>query len=77
MSYVALWLREPRRREAIGKTWAQLKMVIFGAGANRWKRLRGPIAATIATLLDIGWQPEAEDLWADGEGCQWRLSDNP
>ena len=30
---------------------------------TRWMRVRGPLAATIATLMDIGWTPALPNKW--------------
>jgi hypothetical protein len=40
---------------------------------SRWARVRGPLGATVATLLDLGWRPIAADIWltpAGDESCQ-------
>ena len=35
----------------------------MGAHGDRWNFGRGPISATINTLLDVGWQPQGPTLW--------------
>ena len=35
---------------------------------NRWKQVKGPIAATMSVLLDLGWVPMRPDMWKDPEG---------
>ena len=36
----------------------------------RWQIVKGPMAALIATLLDIGWQPLQLDLWLMPDGTE-------
>ncbi len=42
--------------------------------ADRWRGVIGPVGATIATLLDIGWNPVAPDFWKAPE-WDWQLGD--
>ena len=35
---------------------------------NRWKTVSGPMAATISTLVEIGWKPVAPDAWIIASG---------
>ena len=35
--------------------------------------MKGPIAATISTLKDIGWRARSMDVWHDPEGEEWEL----
>ena len=32
--------------------------------------VRGPLAATVAYLLDLGWQPRGSDEWLDTQGTR-------
>ena len=38
--------------------------------AGRWQMVRGPLAATVAYLLDMGWQPRGSDEWLDTHGTK-------
>eukprot|EP00959_Pyramimonas_sp_CCMP1952_P287799 6018719-Pyramimonas_sp.AAC.1 len=35
---------------------------------NIWRRVRGPVAATVAVLLDLGWVPLSLVRWRDERG---------
>ena len=37
-------------------------------GEGRWRRVAGPVAAVVATLYDLGWEPRAADMWLDDLG---------
>ena len=45
------------------RTWQKVRKVL--RSRHRWKRVRGPLAATIATLYDMGWTPIAPDTWRE------------
>ena len=36
-----------------------------GGGGSLWKEVRGPISATQATLINIGWLPVSPGRWLD------------
>eukprot|EP00959_Pyramimonas_sp_CCMP1952_P383762 8042489-Pyramimonas_sp.AAC.1 len=37
--------------------------------ANKiWRRVRGPVTATVAVLLDLGWLPLSPARWRDDRG---------
>ena len=40
----------------------------------KWHSVRGPMGATIATLLDLGWDPDEWDQWTDTMGHCWKLT---
>ena len=68
--WVWLWdtaNRDERRR--IRKAWMKLKGKV--KGRYGWRRVRGPIAAIIRTLTDLGWNPKAPDVWIDLENFTW------
>eukprot|EP00959_Pyramimonas_sp_CCMP1952_P130279 2724190-Pyramimonas_sp.AAC.1 len=33
-----------------------------------WRRVRGPVAATVAVVLDLGWLPLSPARWRDDRG---------
>eukprot|EP00959_Pyramimonas_sp_CCMP1952_P205818 4304033-Pyramimonas_sp.AAC.1 len=39
-----------------------------------WRRVRGPVAATIAALLDLGWLPLSPARWRDDRGALLQLA---
>ena len=52
---------------SISKRWTKAYRTIAAAG-NRWLRVRGPITATIATLLDRGFKPLSPTQWLTPDG---------
>ena len=44
---------------------------------RKWQAVRGPMGATIATLLDAEWEPEGWNKWIDAYGQMWSLTDCP
>ena len=40
----------------------------FQTSPNRWAKVKGPISAVIAIILDVGWYPEQPDKFTDGDG---------
>ena len=44
-------------------------------GEQKWHYVKGPMAATIATIMDAGWEPEEWNLWLDSFGVAWQLSE--
>ena len=51
------WLRQGWReaRSQFSKTNPQ----------DCWRKVKGPIGATIAVLLEIGWEPRLPNLWVN------------
>ena len=54
---------------AAKKAWVKLKESL--KGPHRWQRVVGPMGAVIATLYDIGWEPEDVTRWTDPQGDTW------
>ncbi len=46
---------------------------ILKAAKNKWLRVKGTMAAVIATLLDLRWQPQQADIWVDSDGEEFQL----
>ena len=42
-------------------------------GSANWLKVTGPVSATIATLLEAGWKPDAHDCWTYPGGDAWAL----
>ena len=70
-----VWSRLPvLRQPAIRRAWDQAAKKLGRLPPNqRWKQVAGPITATIAVLLDIGWLPLQPDSWVDTAGSTWDL----
>jgi hypothetical protein len=58
---------------AIEKTWQATYAKLKSKGKNKWLNTKGPLAAVISTLMDIGWDPAEPTLWQDFEGAWWNL----
>ena len=76
--FMCMWLAQPELRDRFERCW-QMAKIKFEAlePARRWRRVAGPLAATIVTLLDLGWLPVSSTLWQDGSGRQWEVSEAP
>jgi hypothetical protein len=59
------------RHEALSRVWA--KQVKLLDGPRRWSEIKGPMGAVIATLVDLGWQPQGPTRWADPQGDIWQI----
>ena len=58
-------------KRATRRTWAiALGKVLWG---SRFNRPKGPIEATIAALLHLGWKPSAPDQWEVDDETRVRL----
>ena len=68
--WIHLWasLTHQEKREA-RTTWTQL--LSRTRGEHRWKAAKGVLAATQATLFEIGWTPSLPFQWKDHEGDYW------
>ena len=68
--WIHLWasLTHQEKREA-RTTWTQL--LSRTRGEHRWKAAKGVLAATQATLFEIGWTPSLLFQWKDHEGDYW------
>ena len=63
------WLKLHELRLPIKRAWAVTKKKLLSHPPNqRWRHVHGPLAATIATMLDEGWQPQEPGRWTDGQG---------
>ena len=49
--------------EAIRRAWGRLRASL--EGPRRWASVKGPMAAVIATLVDLRWRPLEPDKWED------------
>ena len=68
--WIHLWgsLSEPERREARS---AWIRVLERTRGEQRWRAAKGVMAATQATLFEIGWTPSLPFQWKDHEGDYW------
>ena len=72
--WLAMWVKLPEEDKAlIRATWAQAYRKL--QTTPRWGKVRGPRAATIATLLDIKWKPVAPDFWHAPNDTVWHFTE--
>eukprot|EP00972_Heterocapsa_arctica_P006627 969641-Heterocapsa_arctica.AAC.1 len=73
---LSMWVRHMAKnrdhRTAAVKFWHRSRQQL-GDDGYHWNRVKGPMAATIATLIDIGWQPLSACYWGDSQGNRWAL----
>ena len=63
-----IWTRAKNEtRKIVEKNWAKSYRII-AAAKNRWMLVRGPMTATIATLIDIGIKPVVPCRWITKDG---------
>eukprot|EP00972_Heterocapsa_arctica_P079119 11663107-Heterocapsa_arctica.AAC.1 len=60
---------------SVGKYWHRAGLKL-GEDGKHWSRVKGPMTAAIATLIDIGWDPISPFIWADTSGDRWQLGGN-
>ena len=69
-NWLMVWKTNPEVRVGIAKVWkASLSDLMKAKGM--WLKVRGPLAALQATLLDLGWQPKEVWQWTDPDGEEW------
>jgi hypothetical protein len=75
-SWTEIWNRsKDATKKRIRKAWVQT-LVKMNDAKSRWQRVKGPIAAAIATLMDIDWQPVDPTAWITPESIGFSLSNN-
>ncbi|CAK0881456.1 unnamed protein product, partial [Prorocentrum cordatum] len=62
-SWRSLWFSDASLRGRIKRPWPRTLGAPRRAGKWRWRRVRGPMGALQATLLDVGWDPRAAAGW--------------
>ena len=76
---VVQWLQlvqvDAVRVSGLSRLWRQAAQQLERKGRRRWSAVRGPMVATIAVLMDAGWQAEDWYSWRDSSGQLWQLAD--
>ena len=74
-----LWLEAgPEDRALITSAWCSARDALRDLRpGDRWQRVKGPNAATIAVLLDAGWGPHRPDHWTTNKGTNYRIGASP
>ena len=62
--WIGIWVAasEEKRQEIVTLWPRQIHRLQHSA---RWSRVKGPMQATIATLIDLGWVPNHPDRWME------------
>lgn len=77
LAHVKEWLvfwrnADLRTKLAVTGWWLECKRRLQIAGPNcKWKFVKGPVAAIVVMLGDIGWVPERPAQWIDETGVIW------
>eukprot|EP00972_Heterocapsa_arctica_P021237 3125767-Heterocapsa_arctica.AAC.1 len=71
-NWIMLWRTCPEVRVGIAKVW-DTSLSDLTAAKGKWHKVRGPLAALQATLMDLGWQPKQVWQWIDPGGEEWSL----
>ena len=77
---IVLWTKLARKfpepkRASLNRAWGRALAAFRKLdGKSPWKLVKGPMAATIATLLDIGRGPCNPTLWKDERGDECDIS---
>lgn len=73
-SWTDLWNRsKDATKEMIRKAWVRA-FVKLSKAKSRWQCVKGPIAAAVATLMDIEWQPIDPSAWITSASTGLSLS---
>eukprot|EP00959_Pyramimonas_sp_CCMP1952_P232858 4866542-Pyramimonas_sp.AAC.1 len=62
----------PDLHARIALSWGKILSRLRLAGTRRWRIVKGPIGATVATLMDIGWIPHSPMIW-ESESHVWAI----
>ena len=73
-TWIHIWLNNASLQQRMKAQWAHILLDLKDP-STRWKRVKGPMAATIATALDLGWIPAKPDHWYDRTRMSWMLRD--
>ena len=63
----------PEDRIRVAAVWPRI-LKFLQRPRTRWRYIRGPAAAVIATLLDAGWTAPSADVWIQPDGTTWTFS---
>ena len=79
-AWIDMWTHSPHLHERIVRSWPRVRSHLGFDASKRWRRVRGPIGALQATLLDVGWLPVAACEWRRPVGDSfevWQFPDPP
>ena len=75
-SWLDLWRGLKPKEQALARAVWDKHKIKFQAynGTHRWNMVSGPIATAVATLMDLGWNPDRPDRWISPGGDTWRVT---
>ena len=65
--WIDFWLNNVHLQKRIRRYWG-VTWLKFKQDNDRWKQVKGPVAAIISVLLDLDWIPMRHDMWKDPVG---------
>ena len=68
-----MWTRTPSMHARIARVWPRVRAHIGRIASKRWRKVRGPIGAVQAILLDLGWLPVSAVEWRRPVGDSWEV----
>ena len=72
-SWLVLWETAPELHARIQRAWGRIRQALVAAKGYRWRRVRGPLGAVQAVLMDMGWEPASATCWIRPEhDGDWR-----
>eukprot|EP00959_Pyramimonas_sp_CCMP1952_P143558 3005286-Pyramimonas_sp.AAC.1 len=74
--WLTVWFSRPDIHQQVKRSWTASLHHIQVAGKVRWRRVRGPVSAVIATLIERGWNCPSPQIWPHTEGdgeVEWRF----
>ena len=63
----------PEDRVRVAAVWLRIAKLLERP-KTRWRHVRGPAAAVIATLFDAGWKTPSASVWIQPDGTTWTFS---
>jgi len=61
--WLTQWLARPELHKRVQRIWPHVHHRLLRAKSGKWRKVHGPVAAVIATLLDAGWRPTSPTSW--------------
>ena len=76
-TWIVILTSSPEHRQRACARWPDILARFQALQPNRrWRRVSGPVSATIVVLLELGWSPEGPWGWVDPLGTRWRCTED-
>ncbi|CAK0817692.1 unnamed protein product, partial [Prorocentrum cordatum] len=62
--WLTQWLARPELHKRVLRIWPHVHHRLLRAKTGRWRKVHGPVAAVIATLMGAGWRPTSPRSWS-------------